>query len=138
MCNTLYSNIYGLLFGKIKVGSESLVEEGVVIHTAEGTEIGNQVIIGHLAMVHDATIYDRALIEMKVMICEFATIGEGPIITEQSLVQKQTAIPPGKIAAGSPARVVGDVGQHHRKRLSNGLNAYLQLIRSYHHSFKQI
>ena len=125
-------------FGKIKIGNQSLVEEGVVIHTAEQTEIGNQVIIGHLAMIHDATIHDGALIGMKAMICEYATIGAGSIIAEQSLVRKQTTIPPGKIAAGSPAREVGDVGQHHRERLAAGLNAYLQLIRSYHHSFKQI
>jgi len=125
-------------FGKIKIGNESLIEEGVVIHTAERTEIGNKVIIGHLAMIHDATIHDRALIGMKAMICEYATIGEWSIIAEQSLVRKQTTIPPEKIAAGSPARVVGDVGKHHRERLANGLEAYLQLIGSYHQSFKQI
>jgi phenylacetic acid degradation protein len=125
-------------FGKIIIGNQSLVEEGVVIHTAELTQIGNKVIIGHLAMIHDATIHDRALIGMKAMICEYATIGEWSIIAEQSLVRKQTTIPPGKIAAGSPARVVGDVGKDHRERLANGLQAYLQLIGSYHHSFKQI
>jgi len=125
-------------FGKIIIGNQSLVEEGVVIHTAELTEIGNKVIIGHLAMIHDATIHDRALIGMKAMICEYATIGEWSIIAEQSLVRKQTTIPPGKIAAGSPAKVVGDVGKDHRERLANGLQAYLQLIGSYHHSFKQI
>ena len=125
-------------FGKIKIGNESLVEEGVVIHTAKRTEIGNQVIVGHLAMIHDAIIHDRALIGMKAMICEFTTIGEGSIIAEQSLVRKQTTIPPGKIVAGSPARVVGDVEQHHRQRLANGRKAYLELIRSYHSSFKQM
>ena len=125
-------------FGKIKIGNESLVEEGVVIHTAEQTEIGNQVIIGHLAMIHDATIHDNTLIGMKAMICEFAIIGESSIIAEQSLVRKKTTIPPGKIVAGSPAKIVGDVGRHHRDRLAIGVNAYLQLIRSYHHSFKQI
>jgi carbonic anhydrase/acetyltransferase-like protein (isoleucine patch superfamily) len=81
-------------FGKIKIGNESLVEEGVVIHTADRTDIGNKVVIGHLAMIHDATIHDRALIGMKAMICEFATIGESSIIAEQSLVRKQTTIPP--------------------------------------------
>ncbi len=125
-------------FGIIKIGNQSLVEEGVVIHTAERTDIGNQVIIGHLAMIHDAAIHDNALIGMKAMICEFATIGESSIIAEQSLVRKKTTIPAGKIVAGSPARVVGDVGERHRERLANGRKAYLQLIRSYHSSFKQI
>lgn len=124
-------------FGKIIIGSQSLVEECVVIHTAEQTKIGNKVIIGHLAMIHDATVHDGALIGMKSMICEFATIGEMSIIAEQSLVRKKTNIPPGKIVAGSPARVVGDVSRDHRERLAHGHNAYFKLIRSYHHSFRQ-
>lgn len=77
-------------FGKIKIGNASLVEECVVIHTAELTEIGNKVIIEHMAMIHDATIHDETLIGMKSMICEYATIGERAIIEEQSLVRKKT------------------------------------------------
>ena len=122
-------------FGKIKIGNETLVEESVVIHTAELTDIGNKVIIGHMAMIHDAVIHDEALIGMKSMICEYATIGKMAILAEQTLVRKQTSIPAGKIAAGSPARVVGNVAQHHRERFADGHNAYLKLIRSYHHSF---
>ena len=80
-------------FGKIKIGNASLVEECAVIHTAEPMEIGNKVIIGHMAMIHDATIHDGALIGMKAMICEYATIGEGAIIAEQSLVRKKIHIP---------------------------------------------
>jgi carbonic anhydrase/acetyltransferase-like protein (isoleucine patch superfamily) len=124
-------------FGKIIIGNQSLVEECVVIHTAEQTKIGNKVIIGHMAMIHDASIQDGALIGMKSVICEFATIGEMSILAEQSLVRKKKSIPPGKIVAGSPARVVGDVGKHHREKFARGHNAYLKLIRSYHHSFKQ-
>ena len=125
-------------FGKIIIGNESLVEEGVVIHNAELMEIGNKVIIGHMAMLHDAFIHDEALIGMKSMICEYATIGEKAIVAEQSLVRKNTQIPPGKIVAGSPAKVVGNVGKRHRGRLAHGHNAYLELIDSYHHRFKQI
>ena len=123
-------------FGKIKIGNESLVEECVVIHTAELTEIGNKVIIGHMAMIHDAKIHDEALIGMKSMICELVTIGEMSIVAEQSLVRKQTRIPAGKIIAGSPARVVGNVGKKHRERLVRGHNAYLNLISAYHNSFR--
>jgi len=125
-------------FGKIKIGNESLVEECVVIHTAELTKIGNKVIIGHMAMIHDAAIHDEVLIGMKSMICEYATIGEKAIVAEQSLVRKNTHVPSGKIVAGSPAKVVGNVGKRHRETLTHGHNAYLKLINSYHHRFKQI
>jgi len=125
-------------FGKIKIGNESLVEECVVIHTAELTDIGRKVIIGHMAMIHDAVIHDDALIGMKSMICEYASIGRMAILAEQSLVRKQTSIPAGKIAAGSPAKVVGDVTRHHRTRLADGHLAYRKLVHSYHHRFRQL
>lgn len=125
-------------FGKIKIGNESLVEECVVIHTAKLTEIGDRVIIGHMAMIHDATIHDGALIGMKAMICESATIGEKAIIAEHSTVRKKNHIPPGKIAAGSPAKVVGNVTQRQSEALALGIRAYLHLLGSYHNRFKLI
>jgi carbonic anhydrase/acetyltransferase-like protein (isoleucine patch superfamily) len=48
-------------FGKIKIGNESLIEECVNIHTAELMDIGNNVIVGHMVMLHDALIHDDAL-----------------------------------------------------------------------------
>ena len=125
-------------FGKIKIGDQTLIEEGVVIHTADLTIIGNQVIVGHMAMIHDATIHDKVLVGMKSMICEHVTIGEGTIVAEQSLVRTKSNVPPGKIVAGSPAAVVGDVRRSHRERLSQGLGAYLDLIQSYHKRFKRV
>ena len=125
-------------FGKIKIGNESLVEECVVIHTAKLTEIGDRVIIGHMAMIHDATIHDGALIGMKAMICESATIGETAIIAEHSTVRKKIHIPPGKIAAGSPARVVGNATEDQREALALGISAYQHLLGSYHSRFRLI
>ena len=125
-------------FGKIKIGDESLIEESVVIHTAGPTSIGNKVIVGHMVMIHDATIHDEVLIGMKTMICEYATIGMRAIVAEQSLVKKRSDVPPEKIVAGSPARVVGNVERRHLEKLSVGRYAYLDLINSYRSRFKQV
>ena len=59
-------------FGPIIIGNEALIEDNVVIHTATRTEIGNRVIVDHLAMIHDAIIEDSSLVGMKAMICEGA------------------------------------------------------------------
>jgi carbonic anhydrase/acetyltransferase-like protein (isoleucine patch superfamily) len=125
-------------FGKIRIGNETMVEECVVIHTANKMEIRNRVIIGHMAMIHDAIINDGALIGMKAMICEHTCIGEGAIVAEQSLVKKSTNIAPWKIVAGSPAKVIGDVSRRHKERIASGHKAYIKLINSYRKSFKQI
>jgi carbonic anhydrase/acetyltransferase-like protein (isoleucine patch superfamily) len=125
-------------FGPIVIGDETLIEENVVVHTATKTEIGSRVIVGHMAMIHDAVVHNGALVGMKAMLCEGSVIGKGAILAEQSLVLKNQRIPEGKIYAGSPAAYVKDVSDRHREMLDVGINAYMELIKRYHQTFKPI
>ena len=125
-------------FGPIVIGDETAVEDNVVIHTATRTEIGNRVIIGHLAMIHDAVIGDNTLIGMQAMICEGVVIGEGSIVAEKSLIRKNQRIPPGKIFAGSPAAPVKDIEKRHKEMFSLGVQAYVKLNGEYRRSFKKV
>jgi carbonic anhydrase/acetyltransferase-like protein (isoleucine patch superfamily) len=122
--------------GPIIIGDETAVEDNVVIHTAVYTEIGNRVIIGHLAMIHDATIHNSTLIGIKSTICTDSVIGEHSIIAEQSMVRKNQIIPPGKLYGGSPATAIGDIGQEHREALARGAQVYVDLANQYNTTLK--
>jgi len=124
--------------GPIIIGDETAVEDNAVIHTAVRTEIGNRVIIGHMATVHDATIHDGTLIGMKAMISSDSVIGEHSIIAEQSMVRKNQIIPPGKLYAGSPATAIKDIGQKHRDALASGAQVYVNLAKQYNTTLKKI
>jgi carbonic anhydrase/acetyltransferase-like protein (isoleucine patch superfamily) len=125
-------------FGRIVIGDGTLVEENVVIHSGLLVEIGDNVTIGHMVMIHDAVIKDHALVGMKSMICNGATIGEWAIVAEQSLVKKNQDIPSNKIYAGSPAREIGDLKERHRSSLIVGQQAYADLIGQYHKNFQRV
>ena len=125
-------------FGAISIGNGTLVEENVVIHVASRAQIGNKVIIGHSAMIHDAIIKDHSLIGMKSMICDGAIVDEWVILAEQSLVRKNQALSSGKIYAGSPAQEIGNLTERHKNGLNSGLEAYMDLIIQYHDTFKRI
>lgn len=125
-------------FGPIIIGDETAVEDNVVIHTASRTKIGNRVIVGHLAMIHDAIIKDKSLVGMKAMICEGAVIGENSIVAEQTMVFKNQQIPPGKIFAGSPAVFKGKTTKQHLEMLEFGVQAYVDLARLYHQTLKRV
>ena len=124
-------------FGPISIGDETLVEDNVVIHTAARTEIGSRVIIGHLAMIHDAIIQDGVLVGMQSMISEGVVIGKGTIVAEQSLVPKKASLRSGKVYAGSPAEVKKEVTQNLKEILDVGIEAYIDLIKTYRSTLKK-
>ena len=125
-------------FGTITIGDETAVEEGVIIHEAEQVSIGNRVIIGHMAMIHDAVIEDCALIGMQSMICDYSRVGEWAMLAEKSLVMKRQVIPPNEIYGGIPARKIGPVTEKHKTHLIFGQQLYAGLPAIYGKSFKTV
>ena len=117
---------------------ESAIEEAVVIHEGSEVIIGNRVIVGHMAMLHDVTIEDCTLIGMQSMICNDAVIDSWSIVAEQSLVKKGQRIPSGKIYGGAPAKEIGILSERHKAGLISGQNAYLDMTRRYLSRFKRI
>jgi carbonic anhydrase/acetyltransferase-like protein (isoleucine patch superfamily) len=88
------------------------VQDGAVIHcTYKRTEtiIGNNVSIGHNAIVHGCTIEDNVLVGMGAIIMDKAHIGSNSIIAAGAVVLEETIVPPGTIFAGVPAKKVKDV-----------------------------
>ena len=96
----------------ILIGSRTNVQDQCVLHTspgAIGTTIGNDVTIGHRAILHSVTVKDRVLVGMGAILLDFSIIGEDSIIGAGSLVTKGTIIPPRSLVIGSPAKVIRTV-----------------------------
>jgi len=125
-------------FGSITIGDECASEEGVVIHGPTRTINGNRVIAGHMAMIHNATIHDCALIGMQAMICDNSVIGEWAIVAEKSMVMKNVVLAGNRIYGGIPAAVVADLQQRHYDYLSFGQLAYVDLAEKYHNTFERM
>jgi carbonic anhydrase/acetyltransferase-like protein (isoleucine patch superfamily) len=92
----------------IRVGARSNVQDGCVVHVMHGvhpTSIGNDVTIGHGAVVHGCAVADRVLIGMGAILLNGAVVGQDSIVAAGSLVPEGMTIPPRSLAMGSPARV---------------------------------
>lgn len=99
---------------KIKMGNKVNVQDGACIHcTYQKTEtvIGNNVSIGHNAIVHGCTVEDNVLIGMGAIVMDRARIGKNSIIAAGAVVLEDTTVPPGSIFAGVPAKKVKDISQ---------------------------
>ncbi len=98
----------------IRIGDKVNIQDGAVIHcTYEKTKaiIGNNVSIGHNAIVHGCTVHDNVLIGMGAIVMDNAEIGSNSIIAAGAVVLEGTKVEAGSIYAGVPARKVKDVSQ---------------------------
>jgi len=96
----------------IRMGNKVNVQDGAIIHCTykrTQTVIGNNVSIGHNAIVHGCTVDDNVLIGMGAIIMDRAHIGSNSIIAAGAVVLEETIVPPGTIFAGVPAKKVKDI-----------------------------
>jgi len=96
----------------IRIGNRVNIQDGAVIHATfktAATTIGNDVSIGHNAIVHGCTIEDQVLIGMGSIIMDHCVVGSGSIIAAGSVVTQNTIVPPGSIFGGVPARFIKPV-----------------------------
>ncbi len=98
----------------IKMGNKVNVQDGAVIHATyqkSPTNIGNNVSIGHNAIVHGCTIHDNVLIGMGSIVMDDCVVESNCIIAAGAVVTQNTRIEAGSIYAGVPAKRVKDVSK---------------------------
>ena len=98
----------------IKIGNKVNIQDGAVIHATyqkSPTTIGNNVSIGHNAIVHGCTIQDNVLVGMGAIIMDDCIVESNAIIAAGAVVTKNTVVASGSIYAGVPAKKVKDISQ---------------------------
>ncbi|RZW57064.1 MAG: gamma carbonic anhydrase family protein [Flavobacteriaceae bacterium] len=98
----------------IRLGNKVNVQDGAVIHATyktSPTTIGNNVSIGHNAIVHGCTVHDDVLIGMGSIVMDDCIIESHSIIAAGAVVKKNTHVKAGSIYAGIPAKRIGTVSE---------------------------
>jgi len=113
----------------IKIGNKVNIQDGAVIHCTyqkAATEIGNNVSIGHNALVHGCTLHDNVLVGMGAIVMDHAVVHSNSIIAAGAVVLENTIVESGSIYAGVPAKKVKTIDAEQTKRLIEGIaNNYL-------------
>ena len=94
--------------GAIRVGARSNVQDLSVLHVtegAQGTFVGNDVVIGHRALVHECRVEDFCLIGMGCVLLDGCVIGRGSIVAAGAVVREGQEVPPFSLVVGVPAVV---------------------------------
>ncbi len=108
----------------IKIGNKVNIQDGAVIHCTyqkAPTNVGNNVSIGHNALVHGCTIHDNVLIGMGAIVMDGVVVESNSIIAAGAVVLEGTYIESGSIYAGVPAKKVKELSEEQTSRLVEGI-----------------
>jgi carbonic anhydrase/acetyltransferase-like protein (isoleucine patch superfamily) len=103
MCVVIRGDVH-----RIRIGRRSNVQDGTIVHVMKGTHpttIGDDVTVGHAAVVHGCTIEDRCLIGMGAILLNGAHVGTGSIVAAGTLIPEEVKIPPRSLVMGRPGKI---------------------------------
>lgn len=118
----------------IRIGRNSNVQDNSVLHgTARKypTIVGDNVSIGHSAIVHGCIIGNNCLIGMGSVILEGVEIGDWCIVGAGAVITEGTKVPSGSIALGIPAKIKTGITRNHKERITRNWREYVRLKNSY-------
>ena len=111
-CSVWFNAVIRGDVNSIRMGNKVNIQDGAVVHCTFGkttTYIGNNVSVGHNAIVHGCVIEDNVLIGMGSIVMDNCRIGSNCIIAAGAVVLENTQVEPGSIYAGVPAKKVKDI-----------------------------
>ena len=118
----------------IKIGERTNIQDGTVIHvssTTQGTYIGNDVTVGHMALLHACTIGNRAFIGMKACVMDDAIVEEDSMVAAGALVTSGKVVKSGELWAGSPAKFMRKLTEKELEFLIFSAKRYVDLSKKY-------
>src|ERR1700728_1817542 len=118
----------------IRIGARTNIQDGSIIHVDSGgmdTFIGDDVTIGHNAVIHACTLKNRAFVGISATVLDGAVIEEGGMLAAGGLLTPGKVIGPNEMWTGSPAKLRRVMDAEERSRFDRNAIVYLELARQF-------
>jgi carbonic anhydrase/acetyltransferase-like protein (isoleucine patch superfamily) len=122
---------------RIVIGARSNLQDGTVVHVEgpgaddEGlpTIVGEDALIGHMAILHGCTLGDRAFVGMGAVVMDRCHVGSGGLLAAGAMLTPGKSLPPGQLWAGRPARFVRELSEAERDAMLEQSLGYVENAR---------
>jgi carbonic anhydrase/acetyltransferase-like protein (isoleucine patch superfamily) len=119
---------------EIRIGKRTNIQDGCVLHVTRnvsGCYVGDNVTVGHMALLHACTVEDNAFIGMGAIILDEAVVESGAMVAAGALVPSKKRVPKGELWAGNPARKLRDLTQADLDFFPVSADNYVKLSKEY-------
>jgi len=119
---------------EIRIGARTNIQDNAVVHVTRnvsGTYIGNDVTVGHGAILHACTVEDECLIGMGAIILDEAVIETGAMVAAGALVPPKKVVKSGQLWGGNPAKYMRDLKEEEVNFLKVSADNYVRLAEEY-------
>jgi carbonic anhydrase/acetyltransferase-like protein (isoleucine patch superfamily) len=120
--------------GPIKIGRNSSVQDNCVCHATRGlsiTVIGENVSVGHGAILHGCKVSDNCVIGMNSVVMDNAEVGEWSIVAAGAVITQGKKFPPKSVIAGVPAKVLKEAGEATMNYIKWNGEEYKEIVEYY-------
>jgi carbonic anhydrase/acetyltransferase-like protein (isoleucine patch superfamily) len=120
---------------RIIIGDRSNIQDNAVLHTSADhpLRIGEDVSVGHGAILHGCTIADRVLVGMGAIVLNGAKIGEDSLLGAGTVVTERMEIPRGSVVVGIPGKIIKEVSADQKNHIVENAQNYWNLAKNYLH-----
>lgn len=118
----------------IKIGERTNIQDGCILHVTTVKYpliIGDDVTVGHGAILHGAVIHSKCLIGMGAIVLDGAEVNPYSLVAAGSLVRQGFVVPEGTLVAGVPARVVRELTEDEKRMIEMSAIHYVELSKEY-------
>jgi carbonic anhydrase/acetyltransferase-like protein (isoleucine patch superfamily) len=118
----------------VRIGERTNLQDGTVVHVAkegQGTFIGSDITVGHMALLHACTLEDGAFVGMRATIMDDCLIERGGMLAAGALLTPGKRVRSGELWAGTPAKKIRDLTDHDRLQMTKLSPRYVALAADY-------
>lgn len=119
---------------EIRIGARTNIQDGTVIHVSskgQGTYIGDDIAVGHMALLHACTLEDRAFVGMKAVIMDGAVVETGGMVAAGALITPGKRVKAGELWTGWPAKYARPLTDKDREMMTWTQSHYVGLAQKH-------
>lgn len=124
----------------IRIGERTNIQDMCMLHVTNNVwslNIGNNVSIAHMAMLHGCTIHDYALIGIGAKVLDGATVGSNALVAAGAVVREGFEVPEGTLVAGVPAKIIKELKPEEIERVRNTPQNYINYSNIYKQEYQE-